>query len=62
MSEIPIDLKRRLEQRWAARFGAPVAPVAAKRRVSKSADPNLPRRRNNDDTVELDRKTSPASK
>ena len=30
MSIIPLDLQRRYEQRWAARFARPVPPVAPK--------------------------------
>jgi hypothetical protein len=31
MSIIPLDLQRRCEQRWAARFGRPVPPAAPQR-------------------------------
>jgi hypothetical protein len=31
MSDIPLDLQRRLEQRWAARFVSPVASGGVKR-------------------------------
>jgi hypothetical protein len=31
MIDIPLELQRRFEQRWAARFPQPVAPVSPKR-------------------------------
>jgi hypothetical protein len=37
MSVIPLDLQRRFEQRWAARFTSPVASVAAKNVALKGA-------------------------
>jgi hypothetical protein len=39
VSIIPIDLQRRFEQRWAARFTLPVASIAPKKVVSKRAPP-----------------------
>jgi hypothetical protein len=33
MSIIPLDLQRRHEQRWAARFARPVPPVASKQEL-----------------------------
>jgi hypothetical protein len=33
MSIIPLDLQRRYEQRWAARFARPVPPVASKQEL-----------------------------
>jgi hypothetical protein len=33
MSAIPLDLQRRFEQRWAARFVSPVASAAPKNAV-----------------------------
>jgi hypothetical protein len=37
MSAVPLDLQRRLDQRWAARFQRPIEPAAATRghRVEK---------------------------
>jgi hypothetical protein len=37
MSVIPLDLQRRFEQRWAARFAAPVASVVPKSAALKRA-------------------------
>jgi hypothetical protein len=37
MSGIPLDLQRRFEQRWAARFAKPVASAAPKSIVVKEA-------------------------
>ena len=33
MSVIPLDLQRRCEQRWAARFARPVPPAAPKQKL-----------------------------
>jgi hypothetical protein len=33
MSIIPLDLQRRCEQRWIARFARPVPPVAPKQKL-----------------------------
>jgi hypothetical protein len=33
MSIIPLDLQRRYEERWAARFARPVPPVAPKQEL-----------------------------
>ena len=33
MSVIPLDLQRRCEQRWAARFARPVPPVTPKQKL-----------------------------
>jgi hypothetical protein len=43
MSEIPLHLQRRFEQRWAARFVRPVAAVAPKSIVLKDAVNSLQR-------------------
>jgi hypothetical protein len=43
MSEIPLDLQRRFERRWAARFVSPVASGAPKSIGSKGAVNSLPR-------------------
>jgi hypothetical protein len=43
MSEIPLHLQRRFEQRWAARFVPPVAAVAPKTIVLKDAVNSLQR-------------------
>ena len=43
MSYIPLDLQRRFERRWAARFVSPVASAAAKRIGMKVTANTLPR-------------------
>jgi hypothetical protein len=43
MSEIPLHLQRRFEQRWAARFVSPAAPAAPKRIGLKGTVKSLPR-------------------
>jgi hypothetical protein len=43
MSEIPLHLQRRFEQRWAARFVPPVAAVAPKSIVLKDTVNSLQR-------------------
>jgi len=43
MSVIPLDLQRKFELRWAARFVSPVAPAAPKSKVPPT---NLPRTAN----------------
>jgi hypothetical protein len=42
MSDIPLHLQRRFEQRWAARFVRPAAPAAPKRLDLKRPIHNLP--------------------
>jgi hypothetical protein len=42
MSNIPLHLQRRFEQRWAARFVAPAASTAPKRLDLKRPVKNLP--------------------
>jgi hypothetical protein len=42
MSDIPLDLQRRFEQRWAARFVRPAASTAPKRLDLKRPVHNLP--------------------
>jgi hypothetical protein len=43
MSAIPVHLQRKLEQRWAARFGSPAASAAPKGTDLKGTVNNLPR-------------------
>jgi hypothetical protein len=43
MSFIPLDLQRRFEQRWAAKYASPIAPAAAKCIVLKDTIGRLPR-------------------
>ena len=43
MSGIPIELQRRFEQRWTARFVPPVVPTAPKSLDLKRPVHNLPR-------------------
>jgi hypothetical protein len=43
MSDIPLHLQRRIEQRWAARFVRPVASAAPKTIDLKCAVDSLPR-------------------
>ena len=43
MSEIPLHLQRRFEQRWAARFVSPVASAAPKSIGLKGTVNSLPR-------------------
>jgi hypothetical protein len=43
MSEIPLHLQRRFEQRWAARFSSPVASAAPKSVTLKATVKSLPR-------------------
>jgi hypothetical protein len=43
MSAIPLHLQRKFEQRWAARFGSPVASAARKSTDLKGTLNNLPR-------------------
>ena len=43
MSGIPLELQRRFEQRWAARFVPPVVPTAPKSLDLKRPVHNLPR-------------------
>jgi hypothetical protein len=43
MRSIPLDLQRRFEQRWAARFGSPLASAAPKSIDLKGAVNGLPR-------------------
>jgi hypothetical protein len=42
-SRIPLHLQRKFEQRWAAKFGSPVASAAPKSASSKGTVSNLPR-------------------
>jgi hypothetical protein len=39
MGNIPIDLERRCEQRWAARFSQPVESIASRNRVAGKGGP-----------------------
>jgi hypothetical protein len=43
MNEIPLHLQRKIEQRWAARFVAAVAPAAPKSIGFKGTVKSLPR-------------------
>jgi hypothetical protein len=43
MSGIPLDLQRKFEQRWAARFVSPVASAAPKNVSLKDSVNSLPR-------------------
>jgi hypothetical protein len=43
MTAIPLHLQRKFEQRWAARFGAPVASAAPRSTDLKGTVNNLPR-------------------
>jgi hypothetical protein len=43
MSAIPLDLQRRFEQRWAARFVSPVPSAAPKSSGLKGTVKSLPR-------------------
>jgi hypothetical protein len=45
MSVIPLDLQRRFEQRWAARFGSLVIPAAPKNVGLKVSPVNMRRAR-----------------
>jgi hypothetical protein len=38
MCDIPLDLQRRFEQRWAARFGRPVPPAAPQNHEQEKQD------------------------
>lgn len=38
MCDIPLDLQRKLEQRWAARFARPVPPVAPNKQELEGQD------------------------
>jgi hypothetical protein len=42
MSIIPLDLQRRCERRWAARFSRLVEPVASRKRGSESQQIGAP--------------------
>jgi hypothetical protein len=42
MSDIPLDLQRKIEQRWAARFARPVPPAAPKKQELEVQDNGLP--------------------
>jgi hypothetical protein len=44
MSAIPLHIRRKFEQRWAARFVSPVASAAHKGTDLKGTGNNLPRR------------------
>jgi hypothetical protein len=44
MSAIPLHIRRKFEQRWAARFVSPVASAATKGTDLKGTGNNLPRR------------------
>jgi hypothetical protein len=41
MSIIPLDLQRRCEQRWAARFSRPVEPVSSRKQGSERASQQI---------------------
>ena len=43
MSDIPLDLQRRFERQWAAKYALPVAPAAPKSIGLKCAVNRLPR-------------------
>jgi hypothetical protein len=43
MSDLPVHVQRRFEQRWAARFVPPVAPAAPKNIDLKGTVKGLPR-------------------
>ena len=43
MGVIPLDVQRRFERRWAARFASPAASAAPKYTDSKGTVANLPR-------------------
>jgi hypothetical protein len=43
MSGIPLDLQRRFERQWAAKYASPVAPAAPKCIVLKDTVNSLPR-------------------
>jgi hypothetical protein len=43
MSAIPLDIQRKFERRWAARFASPVASAAPKSTDLKGTVNNLPR-------------------
>jgi hypothetical protein len=38
MCDVPLDLQRKFEQRWAARFARPVPPVAPKKQELEGQD------------------------
>jgi len=42
MCDIPLDLQRRLEQRWAARFSRPKPPTTAKKHELEREDLDRP--------------------
>ncbi|MGD0848480.1 hypothetical protein [Bradyrhizobium sp.] len=42
MSAIPIHLQRRFEQRWASRFGPPVAPKKVETKATPSKSTGRP--------------------
>ena len=41
MSIIPLDLQRRCEQRWAARFSRPVEPVSSRKQGPERASQQI---------------------
>jgi hypothetical protein len=43
MSNIPLDLQRRFERQWAAKYASPLAPAAPKSIGLKSTVDRLPR-------------------
>ena len=43
MSDIPLDLQRRFERQWAAKYASPVAPAAPKSIGLKCTVNRLPR-------------------
>jgi len=43
MCDIPLDLQRRLERRWAARFSRPNPPTAPQKHEPERKDPANPR-------------------
>ena len=51
MCDIPLDLQRKFEQRWASRFARPVPPVAPERHSSENQPEHLAA------PVEAERKT-----
>jgi hypothetical protein len=41
MSDIPLDLQKRCERRWAARFGQPKPPTISQKQQSRGQDQQL---------------------
>ena len=60
MSTLPLDLQRRLEQRWAARFRRPVPPAVLGPRFEKQDKPRATPTKGKSKTPLVGLKTAPA--